>query len=188
MRYDLPTDKLVNRLVPHYLSGRRYILFLQSLLWPLRRLNVQFKALAKEKHIEARMTSQIGYFEWYLNHKFGKYLEDSRDRIFIKESESIGVTFYHEGAENSRPFTLWYNGEEITAVKDEEKPRPFYLSAEEKLVNKVSFMVCVPPVRINTQEFVYMLSYVVNTYRIAGKTYLIKIDQQEIEPNNTTIR
>lgn len=188
MRYEINTDKLINRLVPHYLSGRRYILFLQSLVWPLQTLNEQFKVFTREKHIEVRMTSQIIYFEWYLNHKFGKYLEDSRDRIFIKDSESIGIDLYHEEAGNSRPFTIWYNGEKITASKEEEKPRPFYLRAEEKLINQVSFMVCVPPIIINTQEFVYMLSYVVNVYRIAGKTYLIKIDQQEIEPNNMTLR
>lgn len=186
MRYDLPTDKLINRLVPHYLSGRRYILFLQSLVWPLKTLNELFKAFAREKHIEARMTSQVICFEWFLNYKLGKYLDDIRDRIFIKDSESVGIDLYHENAVNSRPFTLWYNNEEITATKDEEKPRPFYLYSEEKLINKVSFMVCVPPVHIDTQEFVYMLSYIVNTYRIAGKTYLIKIDQQEIEPNNKT--
>lgn len=187
MRYELLTDKLVNRLVPHYLSGRRYILFLQSLMWPLKTLNDRFQAFAHEKHLEARMTSQTMYFEWYLNYKFGKYLEDSRDRIFIQESHSIGVDLYHEDAAGSRPCTIWYNGEQITSDKAEEQPRAFYLNAEEKLINRVSFMVCVPPIRINTQEFVYMLSYAVNSYRIAGKTYLIKIDQQEIEPNNTTI-
>ena len=31
-----------------------------------------------------------------------------------------------------------------------------------------------------------MLSHAVNTYKIAGKTYLIKIDCQEIEPNTNT--
>lgn len=186
MRYELLTDKLVNRLVPHYLSGRRYILFLQSLVWPLKTLNDRFQAFAYEKHIEARMTSQVLYFEWYLNYKFGKYLEDSRDRIFIQDSHSIGVDLYHEGASVNRPCTIWYNGEEITSDQAEEQPRPFYLNAEEKLINRESFMVCVPPVRINTQEFVYMLSYAVNAYRIAGKTYLIKIDQQEIEPNKIT--
>ena len=30
MRYKLPIDRSVNRLVPHYLSGRRFILFVQS--------------------------------------------------------------------------------------------------------------------------------------------------------------
>lgn len=65
-------------------------------------------------------------------------------------------------------------------------PRPFYLLAEEKLINKVSLMVCVPPVTIPPRELVYMLSYVVNTYKTAGKTYLIKIDEDEYTPNKNT--
>ena len=67
-----------------------------------------------------------------------------------------------------------------------DSPRPFYLLAEEKLINKVSFMVCVPPVTIPPRELVYMLSYVVNTYKTAGKTYLIKIDEDEYTPNKNT--
>lgn len=182
MRYKLTIDKAVNRLVPHYLSGRRFILFVQSCLYPLQSLNEWFRAFARERHIEARMTSQVIYFEWFLNYKFGEYLKDSKDRIFIKESESVGVDLYHEDAEYQRPCTVWFNGERITATSEEEQPRPFYRYAEEKLINKVSFMVCVPPIKIPAQDLVYMLSYVVNTYKIAGKTYLIKIDSEEFEP------
>lgn len=184
MRYKLPIDRSVNRLVPHYLSGRRFILFVQSCLYPLQRTNEWFRSFTRERHIEARMTSQVIYFEWYLNYKFGKYLKDDRDRIFIRESESIGVDLYHEYAQYQRPCTVWYNGEEITATDEAELPRPFYRLAEEKPINKVSFMVCVPPVAIPAREFVYMLSYVVNRYKIAGKTYLIKIDSEEYEPNH----
>ena len=162
-RYKLPIDKLVNRLVPHYLAGRRFILFVQSALYPLQNIN-----------------------EWFLNYKFSKYFKDSRDRIFIKESESVGVDLYHENAEYMRPCTVWYNGESITATSEDEQPRPFYRYVEEKLINKVSFMVCVPPIKIPPQDLVYMLSYVVNTYKIAGKTYLIKIDEEEYEPNKNT--
>lgn len=111
MRYKLPIDRSVNRLVPHYLSGRRFILFVQSCLYPLQSLNERFRTFARERHIEARMTSQVIYFEWYLNYKFGKYLKDDRDRIFIRESESIGVDLYHEYAQYQRPCTVWYNGE-----------------------------------------------------------------------------
>lgn len=183
MRYKLPIDRLVNQLVPHYLPGRRFILFVQSCLYPLQSLNGRFRAFARERHIEARMTSQVIYFEWYLNYRFGKYLKDSRDRIFIKDSESAGVDLYHEQAEYQRPFTVWYNGEDITATDQAEHPRPFYRLGEEKLINRVSFVVCVPPITIPARELVYMLSFAVNRYRIAGKTYLIKIDKEEYEPN-----
>ncbi|MCY1134024.1 hypothetical protein OWT79_10480 [Bacteroides fragilis] len=182
-RYELPTDKLINQLIPYYLSGRKYILFLQCLVYPLKKLNEYFMEFARNKHIEARMTSQIIYFEWFLNYKFQRYFSDSQERIYIKESDTVGVDIYHENTSNARPFTIWYNGELIITTNPEEEPKEFYYLAEEKAINKVSFMVCVPSITINIQEFVYMLSYIVNTYKVAGKTYLIKIEQQEIEPN-----
>ena len=79
-----------------------------------------------------------------------------------------------------------YNGEQVTTDNEAERPRPFYLLIEEKLINKVSFVVCVPPVTISPHELVYMLSYVVNTYKTAGKTYLIRIDEEEYTPNKNT--
>ena len=182
-RYELPTDKLINQLTPYYLSGRKYILFLQSLVYPLKRMNDRFMEFARNKHIEARMTSQTMYFEWFLNYKFQKYFSNSLEGIYIKESETVGVDIYHEGALNRRPFTVWYANELIITSNEEEKPKEFHYLSEEKAINKVSFMVCVPSITIDMQEFVYMLSYVINTYKVAGKTYLIKIEQQEIEPN-----
>ena len=184
MRYNLPTDKLINRVVPHYLGGRRYILLLQSLVYPLKTLNYSFRSFTREKHIEARMTSQVLYFEWYLNHKFQHYFIDSKERIFIKDSTPLGVDIYHEDAENGIPFTIWRENETIITTNPQEEPREFYRIAEERTINRVSFMVCVPQITIATGEFVYMLSFVVNTYKIAGKTYLIKIDGTEIQPNN----
>lgn len=132
------------------------------------------------------MTSQVIYFEWYLNHKFRKYLANADDNIFITESSPLGVDIYHQSAVISKPFTVWYEGEAVLTSREDEKPREFYHTAEEKAINKVSFMVNVPTITIATKEFVYMLSFVVNTYKIAGKTYLIKIDGEEIEANNNT--
>lgn len=186
MRYNLPTDKLINRLVPYYLSGRKYILFLQSLVWPLKTLNDRFSEFAREKHIEARMTSQVIYFEWYLNYKFKRYFASGDDRIFISESLSLGVDLYHEDANRSRPFTVWRETEQVVTSNPQEEPREFYKLAEERAINKVSFTVNVPAVTLPVKEFVYLLSYVVNTYKVAGKTYLIKIDSQEIYPNHNT--
>lgn len=186
-RYRLPTDRLVNQLVPHFLGGRKYILFIQSLVYPLKSLNERFVRFAKEKHIEARMTSQMFYFEWYLNHKFAEYLTDRQERIVIQESQSIGVDVYHEDSRVGRPFTIWYNLEEIgSCTPEDERPREFYFLSEEKTINKVSFIVVVPRISVSQKEFVYMLSYVVNTYKTAGKTYLIKIENQEITPNKPT--
>lgn len=183
MRYRLPTDRLINQLVPYYLSGRRYILLLQSLVYPLKTLNEEFERFAREKQIEARMTSQLIYFEWYLNYKFKQHFTNSEDRIFISETSPLGVDIYHEGARNGKPFTVWQQSEQILTSDPAEEPKEFYQVAEERALNKVSFMVNVPAITIPTKEFVYMLSYVVNSYKVAGKTYLIKVDGTEIYPN-----
>ncbi len=177
MRYRLPTERLINQLVPYYLSGRKYILMLQSLVYPLEVLNRRFEWFAREKHIEARMTSQVAYFEWYLNMKFGIYFGDSRDRIFISDTESLGVDLYHQSSDISRPFTVWGEREEIATSNPLEEPREFYSLAEERTINGVSFVVNVPTVTISEREFVCMLSHEVNRYRVAGKTYNIKISQ-----------
>lgn len=184
MRYSLPTDRIINQLTPHFWGGRRFILFLQSLVSPLKSLNEQFIIFTKEKMIEANMTSQILPFEWFLNYKFGKYLKDPKDRIWICENESKGVDIYHEFSPYGKPFTIWHNREEITPeTPNQELPKEFYLIAEEKKLNRVSFIVAVSEITIPENEFVYMLSYVVDKYKIAGKTYLIKLDKKEIYPN-----
>ncbi len=188
MRYKLNIDRIINQMVPYYLSGRKYILFLQSLLSPLQSLNNSFVKFAKEKQIEARMTCQSIYFEWYLNYKFSRYLRDKNDAIYIKDSEVLGVDLYQEISAYNKPFTVWYENEPVITSNQAEKPREFYYLSEEKIINKVSFIVCVPAITIQEQEFVYMLSYAVNTYKLAGMTYLIKIDADEFEPNKRTNR
>lgn len=177
MRYRLPLDRLANQLVPYYLNGRKYILQLQSLLYPLKSVNEHLEEFATLKHIEARMTSQVIYFEWYLNMKFSRYFRDSSERIFISETEPLGVDIYYEDAENSRPFTVWREREEISTSNPLEEPREFYSSNEERTINNVSFTVNVPTITISERELAYMLSYEVNRYKIAGKTYNIKISK-----------
>ena len=71
--YRINMDRLVNQLVPHYLGGRKLILFLQSILQPLNSLNIGWVTWADEKRIEAAMTSQVIMMEYFLNRKFCKY-------------------------------------------------------------------------------------------------------------------
>lgn len=184
-RYKFPVDRLVNRLIPHFLCGRRYILLVQSMLHPLQSLADRFVALAREKHIEARMTSQVIYFEWYLNHKFSRYFANPADRIRLEDSTPLGVDLYHEGALGARPFTVWYEGEPVVVADPAEEPRAMYLLAEEKAINRVSFMVCVPHTTIPQPQMAGMIAYAVDTYRTAGKTYLIRMDGTEDNSNQT---
>lgn len=90
MRYKINFDKTINQLVPYYIGGRKLILYLQALMKPIQELSNAFSEYAKEQRIETAMTSQIFYFEWFLNRKFSKYFLNG-GQITIKNGERLGA-------------------------------------------------------------------------------------------------
>lgn len=167
--YRINTDRLVNQLVPHYLGGRRMILFLQSLLQPLNTLNKTWKEWADEKRIEAALTSQVIMLEYFLNRKFKKYLADTSQPIIISDGEVNGTPMYWQSA-NSVDDVVLYNA-------SEKKDTQTFRWKDEKLVSSdVSFIVSCPAVNteiISETELTAMISYYVEKYRIAGKTFKV---------------
>lgn len=191
MRYKINFDKVINQLIPYYLGGRRLILFLQSCMKPLQRVNNAFVAYAKETRIEASMTSQIFKLEWFLNRKFKKYFEDPSALIVIKNGEKLGQAMYNESASdinNADQFKLWKQTGETKSHTD----IPLYHSNEKTVSSSHSFLVCVPKLweqkdsagkptgqlidGISVNQFKKMLAYWVDKYKLAGKTYQIIIN------------
>ena len=74
------------------------MLFLQSLLAPLKSLGAIWEDWATNKRIEAAMTSQVIMLEYFLNRKFNQYLLDPSQRIVISDGDTPGVPLYWEAA------------------------------------------------------------------------------------------
>lgn len=169
--YRIDMERLVNRLVPHYLGGRRLILYLQSVLKPLDTLNKTWKEWADEKRIEAAMTSQVIMLEYYLNRKYNKYLLNKSRRIVISDGDVNGVPLYWESNESNGidTMTLYQESEDGDTVKLRWK--------DEKLASSdVSFLVNCPAVNtqlITQDELTAMISYHVSRYKIAGKKFKV---------------
>lgn len=177
MRYFINFDKTINQLVPYYIGGRKLILYLQALLHPLRKTNDEFADYAKETRIETSMTSQIFKFEWYLNHKFQKYFADG-GRITIKNSEVIGTPIYHESANVSSDQDILIFKEDETSIS---RQLILYRSDENTDERSVSFVVTTPQIDtelISEQKYIAMLKYVIDRYRLANKTYIIKYESK----------
>lgn len=177
MRYFINFDKTINQLVPYYLGGRKLILYLQALMSPLRQLNDDFVSYAKETRIEATMTSQMFKFEWYLNHKFSKYFANG-GRISIKNSEGLGTPIYKESAniDDSQNMLIYYGSE-----TDIARQLVLYRSDEQTEESTVSFVVTTPQIDtklISEQKYTAMLKYVIDRYRLANKTYIIKYESK----------
>lgn len=173
MRYSIGFDRLVNQLVPHYIGGRRLILYLQALVSPLQVLNDAFVEWAKETRIEASMTSQIFKFEWFLNRKFSRYFVDPNDRIIISHETTTGVPLYLQ-SDNVNDTSLYnQNGDSQGSINDNPA---FYFSNETIVPVAYSFVVHAPSTDeslISHSEYDRQLRYWIERYRLASKTYNI---------------
>ena len=166
--YRINMDRLVNQLVPHYLGGRRIILFLQSCLQPLNSLNIKWEKWAKERRMEAAMTSQVILLEYYLNHKFNKYLLDRTQHIVISDGTINGVPMFWQESEAINEDLVLYHSNESA------KHAVFRYKDEKQANSDMSFIVCCP--NINTamtseDELTAMIIYHVKKYCIAGKKF-----------------
>ena len=175
MRYRINFDKTINQLVPYYLGGRRLILYLQALIRPLQQANESFVEYAKETRIEAAMTSQIIKFEWYVNRKFSKYFANGGS-IVIKNSEQPGTPIWHESANITQSDNMLVHTE---SEATEPRQLILYRSDEQTDESSVSFFVATPRIDtklISESKYIAMLKYVIDKYRLANKTYIIKYE------------
>lgn len=188
MRYKVNFDRCVNQLVPHYMAGRKLILFLQSCLKPLQYVADAFNEYAKETRIEAAMTSQVGRFEWFLNHKFGKYLKDNGSKITVTEARHLGTIFHNETTQDPSAIHPVLYGK--TEIVDGVSTALMYWENEQPEESKYDFNVNVPELAVNSNNlfedgtslelFNKLLNYWINRYRIATKTFIINYNQPNI--------
>lgn len=173
MRYSINFDKTINQLTPHYIGGRKLILLMQALVSPLQALNKDFAEYAMEKRIEASMTSQILPFTWFLNRKFKKYFQSQTGRITITNIATLGVPIYNESADIAQTENL------SLYTEKEGKGKAFYYQNERTDTNTYSFIVHSPAIDtslISKKSYISMLTYWIERYRLAGKTYKIVFD------------
>ncbi len=129
---------------------------------------------AKETRIEASMTSQIFKFEWFLNRKFKKYFLNGEGQISIKNGEKLGVAIYHQSADiaDADNLVIYHESEGI-------KSEALYYANEKTDESSVSFTVFTPQIDetlITREAYLAMMSYYIDKYRLAWKTYNIKFN------------
>lgn len=175
--YTINTDRVINELVPHYIGGRKLILFLQSCMQPLKTINKEFSLMASQKILDANMTSQVILFENYLTNKYNKYFSDVSQKITISEGQVTGTLMYSKDSEHSdKTITLYEEGETPTTG---HSTASFRLQNENSIVNAINFVVVCPKINndlISNDEVISMITYDVNRYRVSGRKFNIVIN------------
>lgn len=118
-RYNLNINKTILQLIPFYINGRVFQLYVKALLSPLQEISDKYSEWAFEKKILANLTSQKIKLEWYLNWKFGKYFANPKSKIVLSDknqSQYLAPTLYRDPelnialsreADNSAPYFMW---------------------------------------------------------------------------------
>lgn len=165
-RYHVDFDAVANKATAFIYRSRHFVMLIQSLLYPIKAINDRFKDFALEKTIEANMTSQTMYFEWFINRKLAKYLGDKR--ISFDNIIPLGTPVYF----------IKENKEHLFGVNsDDELDKDIAVHNEYEKEGDLSysFVVSVPEVdTIDQTELNNMVRYWVDKYKVVGKTYTIK--------------
>ena len=94
-RFDIDNNKVICRVIPHYLRGRKLILLMEACAHPLISIHNEFKKWGLERMIEASVTSQPMSLQWYLTHCFSSlFIDKSQQFRIIPDALSVGATIY----------------------------------------------------------------------------------------------
>lgn len=99
---NIDNAKLIGRLLPFWVRGRKLSLFLQALLSPLKYTHTKFQRWALEIYIANHITSQKLSLEWYLKFKLKSH--------FINENDSFFITNGIDGSASCCSTNVWRNG------------------------------------------------------------------------------
>lgn len=83
---NITNAKLIGRLLPWWIRGKRVSLLLQALLSPLASTHGPFKKWALDKYIECHITAQKLSLEWYLKYCLKEHFLYAADEFLITQS------------------------------------------------------------------------------------------------------
>ena len=122
-RYDIDNNKVICRVIPFYLRGRKLILLMEACAHPLKSIHIEFKKWALERMIEASTTSQAMSLQWYLTHVFQSLFIDKKQQFrIIPDTLSLGAVIYDkEEPKTHSDNTYLYNKTNDPAIEFTEQ-------------------------------------------------------------------
>lgn len=113
---NINNSKLIGRLLPFWLRGKKISLLLLSLLSPLVSLHNNFKAWALEHFIIAHITAQESSIEWYITYKLNRHFVNKEDKfqVICGVGTPENIIFRNEEFHQIENYTapIFYNDEE----------------------------------------------------------------------------
>lgn len=164
--YNIDFAKLANLLTPPFLRKRKLIDWLIALLKPLEEVNLSFKKFREDSIYKVTHNGQVYSLQAVLNDAYDNDLR----RIRIKDSLFIDPLYIYP-EDDERPVYIYPEGQD---------PDQVYVYDDSVFDDiDVDFIVCIPveyrpadPQELNV--LLIQIKSLINYYKIASKTYIIK--------------
>ncbi|MDI3319118.1 hypothetical protein [Pinibacter soli] len=155
--YNLDIKKLAIILTPVILRKRRFIAWLAALVTPIDYVYKLFVRFRGDMLYRLQITGQVCYVEKMLNDRY----DTIQRRIYIRQAKEYPPLFLYQKIEG-KPVILY--------TKAEQRDKTFLYTKAESGKDTVDFIVYVPAIiNFNEKELLAL----VNTYKLAGKTYKV---------------
>ena len=173
-RYDIDNAKVIGRILPFFIRGRKLSMFLYAIAYPLVTLHESFKEWALQKKMEASVTSQTLTMEWYLTYLFKDKFED--------ETASFKITDSIDNPENIAYFTTervedYWNTAPV--YDSEESSETMVISNTGEFQDQDGVIIIAPKIveisSYSTDDYIKDICKTVDTYITNFKKYQIVI-------------
>ena len=194
-KYAVDNQKLVSRLLPYFLRGKKILLFLLSIISPIESLHFNWRKWALAKTIEASASTQPVVFRWYLKKMLQPYMANPNDefRIGVGEAEYYLYIFEDDADFNKYTNFGYYWLFENLADKNDIVNRHIDNAGEENWIlikergentdDTEAAVTISAPSHISTisdSDYVRMIKQCVEKYLVYDIQYEITINKQYI--------
>lgn len=158
MIYDFDISLFVRRCTPPFLRKKPLLMWLESLLTPIKTIHSAFITYKGQKLYDLSITGQTINLERYLNDQF----DDSQRRILIEHAESVNQYDYFL-AEGQTPDYDY-------SISEAQTARFMYMIGEQTSSIVTDFAVQAPN-SLNSKDA--QIKANIDRYKLAAKTYSV---------------
>ena len=174
----IDNSRIIARLLPYWLRGKKVFLFLKAILHPLVPVHTSFIEWAKDKYIKAHITSQKQSLEWYLNYRLKNHFANvTLSFEILYDTCSIENVIFTESEKDLRrehTAPIYFNDEEskvgemILRQKGEVK--------EATVTGNIYAPAITPTSNYSTEDYRREITSIVNQFITNFKKYNVIIE------------
>jgi len=178
--YKISNSKIISRLLPFYMRGRKMYLFLEAVASPLINLHKSFLEWAYDMILRTKITSQTDVLIWYLNYKFNSHFYSANDSFAIDqeiEIENLMAFNYREIAFFKMVGVKIFDNDEVEDEHDISKPTRDFSKRNQTNVITIHAPKLKVDASYSEEQYAAEIMAIIDYYKTSFRKYVIEINE-----------